>query len=158
MTPAYARRKDLNHADLSEAASKLGWYVVDTSQFAQYHAGWPDAVWAKAGRTVLVEYKVGAARLTDDEALFAAAWPGEYEIVRSVDDVVKVTGGGDAMSGTGVFDERWRRMMESLEEKYARAKGLADAAKECGDDTTASRYDNECVRLVEQMDRLMGGR
>lgn len=94
MTPAYARRKDANHNELSAAASELGWRVVDTFQFAQYVPGWPDAVWARAGRTVLVEYKVGRARLTKDEALFAATWPGEYAIVRSPEDVVVVTGKG----------------------------------------------------------------
>lgn len=91
MTPAYARRKDANHNELSEAASKLGWVTYDTSQFAQYIPGWPDDVWARPGRTVLIEYKVGRAQLTKDEALFAARWPGEYEIVRDSDDVLRVT-------------------------------------------------------------------
>jgi hypothetical protein len=91
MTPAYARKKDANHAELTEAAVSLGWYVVDTSQFAQYYSGWPDAVWARQGQTLLVEYKVGDAKLTEGEALFAAVWPDKYVIVRTVDDVVKVT-------------------------------------------------------------------
>jgi hypothetical protein len=86
-----ACRKDANHDELSDAARALGWYVVDTYQFAQYVAGWPDAVWARRGRTVLAEYKVGRAQLTNDEGLFAATWPGEYAVVRTVDDVLRVT-------------------------------------------------------------------
>lgn len=86
-----ACRKDANHDELSDAARRLGWYVVDTYQVAQYIPGWPDAVWAKRGRTVLVEYKTARGQLTQDEALFAATWPGEWVVVRSVDDVVRVT-------------------------------------------------------------------
>lgn len=91
MSPRYQCRKDANHDELSDAARRLGWYVVDTYQFAQYIPGWPDAVWAKPGRTVLAEYKVGKAQLTKDEALFAARWLGEYVIVRDIDDVLRVT-------------------------------------------------------------------
>lgn len=86
-----ACRKDANHDELSDAARRLGWYVVDTYQVAQYIPGWPDAVWAKPDRVVLAEYKAGKAQLTKDEALFAAVWPDKYVIVRTVDDVVKVT-------------------------------------------------------------------
>jgi len=87
-----ACRKDSHHDELSDAARRLGWYVVDTYQVAQYIPGWPDAVWAKRGRTVLVEYKTARGQLTQDEALFAATWPGEWVVVRCVDDVVRVTG------------------------------------------------------------------
>jgi hypothetical protein len=86
-----ACRKDANHDELSDAARRLGWYVVDTYQFAQYIPGWPDAVWAREGRTVLVEYKTPSGRLTKDERLFQATWPGEYVVVRSVEDVIAVT-------------------------------------------------------------------
>lgn len=93
MSPRYQCRKDANHDELSQAARRLGWYVVDTYQFAQYHAGWPDAVWAKPGRVVLVEYKVGNETLNDKEERFRQLWPAEYEIVRDLDDVVRVTNG-----------------------------------------------------------------
>ena len=93
MTPAYDRKKDANHNYLSEQAAKLGWFVIDTSRFAQYHGGWPDAVWAKPGRVVLVEYKVGNETLNDKEERFRQLWPAEYEIVRDLDDVVRVTNG-----------------------------------------------------------------
>jgi hypothetical protein len=93
MSPRYQCRKDANHDELSDAARRLGWYVVDTYQFAQYHAGWPDAVWAKPGRVVLVEYKVGNETLNDKEERFRQLWPAEYEIVRDLDDVVRVTNG-----------------------------------------------------------------
>lgn len=91
MTPAYARKIDANHHELSDAARALGWAVYDTYQFAQYVPGWPDAVWARRGRTVLVEYKVGNAQLTSAEGEFGATYPGEWCVVRSVDDVVRVT-------------------------------------------------------------------
>lgn len=86
-----ACRKDSHHDELSKAARRLGWFVVDTYQVAQYIPGWPDAVWAKRGRTVLVEYKTERGQLTDDEGLFGALWPDEWVVVRSVDDVVRVT-------------------------------------------------------------------
>jgi hypothetical protein len=42
---------------------------------------------------VLVEYKVGNETLNDKEERFRQLWPAEYEIVRDLDDVVRVSRG-----------------------------------------------------------------
>ena len=99
--PSYARKRDKNQTELDDAARRLGWTVIDTSQCAAYVPGWPDAVWLNSDGVVLfVEYKGEHERLTDAEFAFYNALPRAdlYVICRSVDDVLAITrrrwGGG----------------------------------------------------------------
>ena len=91
MNPRRACRIDANHKELSDAASAFGWFVIDSHEFAQYKGGFPDAIWAKPGRVVLAEYKVGNEPLTKAEKEFQRDWPDVYVVIRTVDDVVRVT-------------------------------------------------------------------
>ena len=87
-------RRDINQAELDDAARRIGWTVIDTSQCAAYVPGWPDAVWCNPEGTVLfVEYKAEKEGLTEAEERFYSALPRAdiYTICRSVDDVLRIT-------------------------------------------------------------------
>jgi hypothetical protein len=90
-----ATRKDANQPELVAALRGLGWCVYDTSAVASRAnlPGWPDLFCIRAGRVVLIEVKHGKATLTPDEERFRAAYPGEYVILRTIDDCVRMTEG-----------------------------------------------------------------
>jgi len=87
--------RDGNQAELDDAARRLGWHVLDTSQFAAYEPGFPDAVWVNNhGLVVLIEYKIPGEKLTDVEQAFADEWHangGAYSICVDLDDVLEIT-------------------------------------------------------------------
>jgi len=91
MTPGYARRRDAEQTRRDNDARALGVYVIDCSQMAAYRRGFPDALWARDGRAVMVEHKNGASdQLTEDEADFHAEYPGPIDICRSDGDVLRI--------------------------------------------------------------------
>jgi len=83
-----AARVDANQPEIVKAFRDLGWSVLTISQLKNCC----DIVVAKAGTTVMVEVKDGskppsAQKLTEGEAKFFSAWKGNWEIVKSIDDV-----------------------------------------------------------------------
>ena len=95
MPPKYALERDENHDELSNAARKLGAFVIDSDKFAQYHPGFPDSMWAIwwIGQTWLVEYKVGDAQLSDVQEAFRQQWVehgGIHIKISSVEDVERL--------------------------------------------------------------------
>lgn len=92
MTPAYARRKDANHDEIAEAFRRLGWQWIDTYQHAAYTEGFPDGLVAKDGFIALVEVKGKRGRLTKAERAFHEGFQGKVWVIRSIDDVLRVTG------------------------------------------------------------------
>jgi len=90
--PGYALTRDANHNELSDAARQMGALVVDSDKFAQYHKGFPDAIWAMwwLGQTWLVEYKMPGEQLSEAQEEFKRLWiasGGVHMTVRTVDDV-----------------------------------------------------------------------
>ena len=96
MSPRRACRKDANHDEIADAIRLHGWQVYDTFQVAQYLPGWPDLLACREGETVWVEVKTARGRLTADERKFQAVHRGRYVVLRSVDDVLREMGRGDA--------------------------------------------------------------
>jgi Holliday junction resolvase len=85
-------RKDGNHAELTGYLGQCGWRVVDTSAVGPNAVpGFPDALAVGYGEVVAVEFKVGKAPLTIDEQRFRDGWPGEYQVLRCLDDVLNMT-------------------------------------------------------------------
>jgi hypothetical protein len=102
--PRQACSKDGNHNELCDALRKLGWDVISTYQFAQYAAGFPDAIVAKWPIVAFCEIKAGTGKLTADERAFHLAHKRDYFIVvlRTVEDC-------EALNGL------WERRKETLE-------------------------------------------
>ena len=87
--PSYARRKDANHTEIRDALIALGWDVIDSYQFAQFNAGFPDLIAIKWQFVVFVEVKTATGKLTEDEILWRRAHPGaEHRVIRTVSDCV----------------------------------------------------------------------
>ena len=86
-----AARTDSNHAEVVAAFRELGWSVLDISKLHNC----ADLVVAK-WETIVIEIKDGkkppsARKLTEGEQTFSDNWKGRYEIVTSVQDVIKIT-------------------------------------------------------------------
>lgn len=86
-----AARVDANQPEIVKAFRDLGWSVLIISQLKNCC----DIVVAKEGCTLLVEIKDGSKppskqKLTDGESKFLSTWKGEWHIVKSIDDVVKI--------------------------------------------------------------------
>ena len=84
------KRTDANQTAIVSAFRKLGATVAITSALGK---GFPDLVVGYRGQNFLVEIKDGskppsAQKLTPDEAAFVEKWRGQYDIIRSVDDVL----------------------------------------------------------------------
>lgn len=93
-----AHRVDANHSAIISAFRALGCTVFDTSALG---GGFPDLVIGVVGHggavNLLVEVKDGEKvpskqRLTDAEDRFASTWRGQYTIVKSVQEAVKLIG------------------------------------------------------------------
>lgn len=83
----WARKKDSTHQAVCEAFRAFGWTVMDVSRAPLC----VDLVVARHGRTVLVEVKDRTGKLTEAQRALFARWPGETAVVRSVDDVERLT-------------------------------------------------------------------
>lgn len=80
-------RTDANQREIVAALRKIGVSVAITSDVG---GGFPDLVASKAGRNVLLECKTGEEKLTNDQLFFVGSWKGEYHIVRSPEEAVKL--------------------------------------------------------------------
>ena len=90
-----AARIDANQPEIVKAFRSLGWSVLIISQLKNCF----DILVSKNGRTVAVEIKDGskppsARKLTEGEQEFKDGWQGEYRIIESVDDVIKLNASG----------------------------------------------------------------
>lgn len=86
-----AARTDENQAETVKTFRKLGWYVLIVSQLKNCC----DIIVSKGGRTVAVEIKDGkkppsARKLSAGEQKFRDEWQGEYALVESIDDVMRL--------------------------------------------------------------------
>ena len=83
----WARKKDSTHTQVLEALRDYGWSALDISRAPLC----VDLVIAKAGRVVLVEVKDRTGKLTEAQKALLASWPGETAILRSLEDVARLT-------------------------------------------------------------------
>jgi hypothetical protein len=83
----YARKKDVTHTIVVQALRAYGWTVMDCARAPLCI----DLVIAKAGRVVLVEVKDRTGKLTDNQKLLLSSWPGETAVLRSLEDVARLT-------------------------------------------------------------------
>lgn len=71
---SYAKRTDLNHAEIVKTLRQLGCSVFDTSRVA---GGFPDLVVGRNQITCLVEIKSDAkAKFTSSQEMFMMNWKG----------------------------------------------------------------------------------
>lgn len=83
-------KKDTNHNLVAAEFERLGWAVEDTSRLG---GDFPDMLIAKntARRiTCLIEVKMPGEKLTPGQLKFATHWPGEIEVARTLEDVLKI--------------------------------------------------------------------
>ena len=85
--PRTAAKKDANHDEIVEAFRRLGWYWKDTYQLG---LGFGDGVASRPWVNVVVEIKADGGRLTKAEREFHTECPGPVEVVKSLDDVLRV--------------------------------------------------------------------
>ena len=88
-----AARKDANHKEIADTFKKCGWSVLDVSQLKNCC----DIIVSKSKRTITVEIKDGSKppsqrRLTEGEIKFRNNWQGEYALIKSSEDVLKLNG------------------------------------------------------------------
>ena len=82
-------RTDGNQAEIVKALVKAGARVAITTGVKR---GFPDLAVGWNGRSILVEVKVGNEKLTDDELDFMQTWKGEYHVVRSAEEALRIIG------------------------------------------------------------------
>lgn len=91
ITVRRAARKDDNHKEIESAFQSLGWSVLDLSQLKKAC----DIAIGKSGYTAMIEIKDGSKppsqrKLTDGEIEFRDRWLGDWFLVESIDDVLKI--------------------------------------------------------------------
>jgi len=86
-----AAKVDDNQKDIVKLFRKHGWYVLIISQLKNCC----DIIVSKRGRTVAIEIKDGkkapsARKLSEGELKFKNEWQGEYALVETEEDALKV--------------------------------------------------------------------
>lgn len=87
MTPR--RRTDANQLEIITALRLRGCSVLPMHTLGH---GAPDIAVGYAGHTFLMEIKSGDGKLTPDEERWARCWHGDYHVVHSVEDALRVVG------------------------------------------------------------------
>jgi len=78
---------DLNQAQIVRALRKAGASVLVLSSVGQ---GCPDICVSYKGQTWYFEIKSPGGRLTQAEEVFAQTWQGNYQVIYSVEEALKV--------------------------------------------------------------------
>jgi len=87
-----AAKVDANQPEIVKAFREFGWYVLIISQLKNCC----DIIVSRDGRTIAVEIKDGEKppsqqKLSEGELKFQREWLGEYEIIRSYNDVYELS-------------------------------------------------------------------
>ena len=82
-------RTDWNQSAIVDALRAAGASVFITSGVRH---GFPDLVVGFNGKTYLLEVKAPDAKLTEDELLFMRKWVGDYHVVRSPEEAIRIIG------------------------------------------------------------------
>jgi hypothetical protein len=83
-----AAKRDTSEAEVIWMFKKLGWSVLQISV-----KDGPDLFAAKHQRTVAAECKSGKSKLRPGQVTFRDNWYGEYAVLRSAEDVIKLDAG-----------------------------------------------------------------
>lgn len=88
-----AAKVDANQKEIVKEFRRLGWYALIISQLKNCC----DIIVSKAGQTIAIEIKDGEKpasqqRLSEGEQKFRSEWLGDYELVKSIDDVKIIDG------------------------------------------------------------------
>ena len=88
-----AARTDDNQAEVVACFRRLGWSVLIINQLKNCC----DIIVAKGGETIAIEVKDGskppsARKLSEGEQKFKDNWYGRWELIESIDDVIKLNG------------------------------------------------------------------
>lgn len=86
-----AARVDDNQSEIVKAFRDLGWYVLIISQLKNCC----DIIVSKNSRTIAIEIKDGKKppsqrKLSEGEEKFKAEWQGEYALITSIEDILKI--------------------------------------------------------------------
>ena len=86
-----AAKVDANQSEIVKAFRSLGWYVLIISQLKNCC----DIIVSKNGRTIAIEIKDGSKspsqrKLSEGELKFKNEWQGEYLLIESIDDVLRI--------------------------------------------------------------------
>ena len=84
-----AARSDANQPEIVDALRKAGASVYSAVSVGH---GFPDIVIGFRGVNYLVECKSARGRLTKHQRIFLDDWNGQFAIVRSVEEALKVIG------------------------------------------------------------------
>lgn len=82
-----AARRDANESEIIQALMLAGASVRQLSG-----TGLPDLLCAIDGRNFLLEVKMPDGKLTEDQFEFFETWEGQVEVVRSIEEALKVIG------------------------------------------------------------------
>lgn len=87
-----AAKIDDNQKTLVQHLRRCGFSVAVTSALGK---GFPDIVVGSSGRNYLFEIKDPAKcparrRLTEDEAEFKTKWRGQYDVIETIDDALRI--------------------------------------------------------------------
>ena len=90
-----AARTDANQTAIVDALRRCGWSVLSLAPMGR---GVPDLAASKAGRTVFIEVKDGAKcpsarKLTQQQREFFGNWQGEWYIVESAENALRLLTG-----------------------------------------------------------------
>ncbi len=83
----YCKRVDKNQNHIVSVFRKLGASVYILSMVGK---NFPDIAIGFRGRTVLIEIKDAAGKLTEGQERFFEEWKGDVRIVRNDDDVINI--------------------------------------------------------------------
>ena len=86
-----AARKDANHNEITDLFISMGWSVLDISQLKNAC----DAFVSKGHRTIAIEIKDGKKppsqrKLSKGESEFKDSWNGEWALIESTEDAIKL--------------------------------------------------------------------
>ena len=86
---SYAKRTDLNHAEIAKTLRQLGCSVFDSSRVA---GGFPDLVVGKNQITCLVEIKSDLkAKFTSSQEMFMMNWKGSAVVrINDIDGAIRL--------------------------------------------------------------------
>jgi len=82
-------RVDGNQKEIVAGLRRVG---ADVQHIHTVGHGCPDIAVGFRGVNYLLEIKTATGTLTDDEALWHATWRGQVDVVRSLDDALRVIG------------------------------------------------------------------
>lgn len=84
-----AKRTDANQAEIVAALRKAGCSVQPIHTVGR---GCPDLLVGHNGRCYVFEAKTAKGRLTDDELDWWEHWRGQYDVIHSAEDALRVMG------------------------------------------------------------------